>query len=291
MANVYRLYIDETGDHTYGEKVIKQFKILKAGNPIVEFPVDDYPELNKAEKRYLGLVGCIVEKEYYNRTFKPSLEQIKIEIFPSHSEDKIVIFHRKDIINKRGAFGILNDIKIEEKFNKAILNFIENQVYIAIAVVIDKLEHVNKYVRPFQPYHYCLAALLERYCGFLKFKGARGDVMAETRGGVEDTLLKAEYENIYNNGTKYYESDFFQNVLTSKEIKIKRKIDNIAGLQLCDLIAFPSKQEILEELKRIPPQDPKLFGKIICDKIELKYNRRYQNKQVWGYGKVFLGTQ
>lgn len=230
MSNLYRLYIDESGDHTYGKKELRQFRISQGGKIITEFPIDEYPQLKKDDKRYLALVGCIVEKDYYGKIFKPSLEKIKVDLFPSHSEEKPVIFHRKEIINHEGAFGVLQDPAKEAVFNKTILEFISNSHYIVLAVVIDKLEHVSRYIKPFQPYHYCLALLLERYCGFLKFKKAKGDVLAESRGGVEDSLLKEEYLRLYSHGTQQNPASFFQAVLTSKEIKLKKKEHNIAGL-------------------------------------------------------------
>lgn len=94
----------------------------------------------------------------------------------------------------------------------------------------------------------------------------KGDVVAESRGGNEDTKLKNEYRRIYDNGTRYHPKEFFQNTLTSKEIKIKPKIANIGGIQVADLIAFPSKQRILLEEKEITESDisQALFGTKVC---------------------------
>lgn len=39
-----RLYVDESGDHTY-------------------------KEIEKPEKRYLGITGCIISSEYYRTAF------------------------------------------------------------------------------------------------------------------------------------------------------------------------------------------------------------------------------
>ncbi|NGX43166.1 MAG: hypothetical protein K940chlam7_01457 [Chlamydiae bacterium] len=56
--------------------------------------------------------------------------------------------------------------------------------YTVITVCIDKRMHKEKYTEwRFEPYHYCLETLLERYLYFLDSVGQRGDVMAESRGG------------------------------------------------------------------------------------------------------------
>lgn len=262
MERRYRLYIDESGDHTYHQ-------------------IDDPP------KRYLGLLGCIIESEKYRIEFQPILEKLKQEHFP-HSPDEPIILHRKDIINKRGPFWRLRDSKKERVFNNDLFNFFKDQEYTIIAVVIDKKTHIERYQESaFHPYHYCLAAMLERYCGWLHFHNAKGDVLAESRGGTEDRQLKGAYIRTYSDGTQFRGPVFFQSVLTSKEIKLKSKGSNIAGLQLADLLAYPVKQEILLESGKIA-HIKDTFGKEIGRIINPKYNRHFYKGRVCGYGKIFL---
>lgn len=258
----YRLYIDESGDHTYYK-------------------------LEDPAKKYLGLTGIFIETEYYRTTFQPEMERFKQEHFP-HNPDEPVILHREDIINRRGPFWRLRDAERERAFNEEFLQFIDEQDYHIITVVIDKKTHIERYGKAaYHPYHYCLAALLERYCGFLNFYNAQGDVLAESRNGAEDLKLKKAYQKLYREGTKQRDSNFFQRALTSSQIKIKPKSANIAGLQLSDLLAHPSKQEILIEEQRI--NDPGYnFGKQICQCIQAKYNQQVYEGRIWGYGKVFL---
>jgi hypothetical protein len=218
----YRLYIDESGDHRY----------FNLENPA---------------KRYLGLTGTLVETEYYRTTFQPEMERLKQKHFP-HSPDEPVILHREDIINRRGPFWRLRDAEKEQAFNDDFLQFIKERDYRIITVIIDKKTHIERYSEAaYHPYHYCLAVLLERYCGFLNFYNAQGDVLAESRGGTEDHQLKQAYRVIYNAGTQQRDAEFFRRGLTSLEIKLKPKLANVAGLQLSDLLAYPSKQEILIE--------------------------------------------
>lgn len=172
----YRLYIDESGDHTYYE-------------------------LEEPAKRYLGLTGIFIEGEYYRITFQSGMERLKQKHFP-HNPDDPVILHRADIINRRGPFWRLRDSEKEKAFNEDFLQFIEEQDYYVITVVIDKKTHIERHGEAaYHPYHYCLTALLERYCGFLNFYNAQGDVLAESRGGTEDMKLKRAYQKLYTEGT------------------------------------------------------------------------------------------
>jgi hypothetical protein len=260
-GKLFRIYIDESGDHTYHM-------------------------LGEPAKRYLGLTGCIVGAEYYRVRLHGDLEALKQKHFP-HDPDEPVILHRNEIINCRGPFWRLRDAQARTRFNEDILRFLHDQQYRLITVVIDKKSHQERYgPSALHPYHYCLAALLERYCGFLNFYNARGDVMAENRQGAEDRKLQAAYTMLHEAGTQWRGRDFFCNVLTSKKLKLKSKAANIAGLQVADLLAYPSKQEVLVEQARIDRMGT--FGATICAAIAGKYNQHVRDGRVKGYGKVFL---
>jgi len=258
----YRLYIDESGDHTYQD----------VGDPA---------------KRYLGLTGCFIETESYRTCFQPGLEALKQQHFP-HNPDEPIILHRSELVNSSGPFWRLRDPHSRARFNEDLLRFLADQQYWVITVVIDKKSHVERYDKSaYHPYHYCLAALLERYCGFLGRFNAQGDVLAESRGGTEDRSLMAAYRGLWDGGTLFRDAEFFRRVLTSKEMKLKPKSANIAGLQVADLLAYPCRQEILIAEGRI--EDPgDVFGKEVCRCIASKYNRRRADARVRGYGQVFL---
>jgi len=223
---LYRIYVDESGDHTYHS-------------------------LDDAAKRYLGLSGCIIESEYYATTFQPALEVLKRRYF-HHDPDEPIILHRREIIEAKGTFWRLRNADNRQAFDQDLLKFFCEQKYVLITVVIDKKAHLERYGESaFHPYHYCLAALLERYCGFLKLFDATCDVMLENRQKTEDEKLIAAYRMLYDSGTQQRSRDFFQKVLTSCEPKLKPKTANIACLQMADLLAYPSKQEVLMEAGRI----------------------------------------
>jgi len=129
-----------------------------------------------------------------------------------------------------------------------ILALLASWQYAVISVCIDKKQHRETYATwRYDPYHYCMAVLLERYVYFLNRKRARGDVMAESRGGKEDMRLKASYTRLWQQGTDYVDPQQFQEALASRQLIVKPKLNNVSGLQLADLIAHPSRNEILQE--------------------------------------------
>ncbi len=258
----YRLYVDESGDHTY-------------------------QATSEPGKRYLGLAGVVVESDYYRTRFHPELEKLKQYHFP-HSPDEPVILHRKEIVNKGGPFWRLRDTQKEAAFNADLLAFLSAQSYVVIAVVIDKVAHFERYgSSAWHPYHYCLTAMLERYAGILNFHNAEGDVMAESRGATEDRRLAEAYLRLYTGGTYFHGANFFQAAFTTKSVKLKPKQANIAGLQVADLLAHPCKLQVLDDEGLLPEGLPP-FARRVTQAIAGKYNQQVYEGRVRGYGKMLL---
>lgn len=232
--------------------------------------------------RFLSLTGVIIDLDYVLTTIYPEIKQLKNKYF-KHHPDEPIIFHRKEIINMRPPFHVLKDENIKNDFNKDLLCLLGKWDYTVITVCIDKKRHKDTYhVWRYDPYHYCLAMMLERYCLYLERKKEKGDVMAESRGGKADMRLKKSFKNIYEKGTEFIESSRFHNVFTSKELKVKPKINNISGLQLADLIAHPSRNEILLEQSLISELAP------FCKKIVKILQNKYDRNDKIIYGKKFI---
>jgi hypothetical protein len=128
---------------------------------------------------------------------------------------------------------------------------------------------------------------MERYCGWLDFHGASGDIMAESRGGKEDVALKKEYQGIFQNGEGYLTKERVQRTMTSKEIKIKPKEADIAGLQLADLLAHPLTRDVLCVFGKARDRGS-TFAEDIVKTVTPKYNRQIYQNRIEGYGRVLL---
>ncbi len=257
----YRLYIDESGDHTY-------------------------EQVDTVAHRYLALLGVWFELGADYNAFASDLERFKLSLF-GQRPDNPVILHRSDIINRKGAFGILCDEEKRGRFDAGLLEVVSRARFKMICVVLDKQHHKQQYCDPFHPYHYCLAAMLERHSGWLNYKNTMGDVMAESRGKEEDLQLKQAYRRVYESGTTYYSHENHQRALTSKDIKIQPKKANIAGLQLADVLAYPVKQALLVQ-KGLITDPGDVYGKKVYGAVAAKFNRNEWRGQVEGYGFKWL---
>lgn len=174
----YRIYIDEVGN----------------------------PDLESSENpnhRYLSLTGVIIELAQVENVVYPQMEALKVKYFSSHPDDPIIM-HRKEILNAKPPFERLKENDIRSAFDHELLELFKRWEYQVISVCIDKKKHKETYSKwRYDPYHYCLAVILERYVFFLNQHERYGDVMAESRGGKEDRRLKASYEQLWESGTEY----------------------------------------------------------------------------------------
>jgi pantoate kinase len=112
---------------------------------------------------------------------------------------------------------------------------------------------------------------------------SQGDVMAESRGGKEDMRLKSSFARLCIDGTDYVSPEQFQEALTSKQLKVKPKANNISGLQLADLVAHPSRNEILKEQGFLE----KKFGLFAQEVIRI-LQKKYDQHGGRMFGKKFL---
>lgn len=254
----YRIYIDEVGN-------------------------SDLSSSENPNHRFLSLTGVILDLEYMSDVVFPDLENLKKKFFGSNPDDPIIL-HRKELLNAKPPFEALKNHGVRARFDQELLGFLRTWKYSVITVCLDKLKHRENYSTwRYHPYHYCLAVLLERYVFFLNRNKGKGDVLAESRGGKEDRTLKDSFSRLYRNGTDFVGPEQFQNSLTSKQLKVKLKANNIAGLQLADLIAHPSRNEILHEQNLLNRELPP-FGKKIIEILKGKYDRRGTDI----FGKKFL---
>lgn len=236
-------------------------------------------------EQYLGLTGVIIQLGYEQGDFTDKLNALKTAVFGRCD----FCLHRREIINRKpDPFTILRDEQKREEFDLSVLELIEHAKYRVFTVVIDKREHRAKYaVWQFQPYHYCMTVMLERYVQWLHRLNATGDVMAESRGKKENKQLAMSYRRIYARGTDHVPANMFQIRLTSNEIKLRQKSANISGLQLADLIANPACRDLI---CRATKQEMKAaFGRRVVEILyRKKYLRSIYDGHVSGWGVKWL---
>jgi hypothetical protein len=256
----YRLYIDESGDHVFRD---------------VESPAH----------RFLCLLGCWFKNADY-LPFHEGLEKLKTQ-FLHHHPDEPVVLHREDLLHKRKAFSLLRDQAVHAAWNSQLLELVAQAHFTVVAVVIDKQALRREYGEAAaHPYHLGLGFMLQRYAGFLNHSSRVGDVMAEARGGREDRLLKESYSHVYDRGAWMVAASAFQSAFTTRELKLRTKQANIAGLQLADILGHPLKQWVLASRGHVTmPQSP--FVDALLDAVKPKLNKHLYNGRFEGYGTVF----
>jgi hypothetical protein len=91
--------------------------------------------------------------------------------------------------------------------------------------------------------------------------------------------LKKSFVRLWEQGTQFVEPRQFQERFSSKQLKVKTKANNIAGLQVCDLLAHSSRHEILWE-NGLTDRPPAAFAAKIIRILQGKYDQR--EGKTWG---------
>ena len=236
----YRMYVDESGDD-----------------------VMDPSKWRNPDARYLGLTGVVIASETYRTRTHPEFEALKQEFFPHNPYEPLVLVRQK-IVQKRDEFRILEDREIADRWEEAILRILESHISQVITVVLDKSEYLQRgLVNSQRPYGYCVSVLTDLYGQWLNNIGGTGDVMAESRGKKEDQEVKDDFHRYMRGDTNPREGILTHGgtqearlPISSNHIKLNLKLRNIAGLQLADLLAYPSRKGFLVENERVPGDSP-----------------------------------
>lgn len=240
--------------------------------------------------RYLTLCGVVTTVAYHDTRFQPELDHLKADMF-GHTPARPVILHRRDVMKRQGPFAVLHDAARRSEFDQRLFALLETLPYQVITVVIDKRLHLQQYnVWRFDPYHYCMHCLLERYVRWLDDHGPDfvGDVVAEARNKNPDKKLKASFARAYSRGTDQVNAGVFQARITSSELKLSPKSENLAGLQIADALAHPLYRAMRQDRDGV--QRPQDFGSRIASMVEARKYRRspYNRANIDGYGRKWL---
>lgn len=245
--NRYSFFLDEAGDHG------------------LSFVDPNFP---------LFLLAGSLFEEAESKRLEKEINNFKKEFLGTTE----VILHSRDIRKCEGAFQILFDLKIKERFYNKLNNIIAKADFSIIGAGVSKEEHIKKYGKGARdPYAISLGFVMERliFCLDTKSPLATVDIKIEKRGKREDKQLLDQYNSILDRGTYYVDSQRLRNKINSFESFFKR--DNITGLQIADLCAYPLARHILN------PKEPYVSFQIIEKKLYCNRDGKYE-----GYGlKIF----
>jgi len=238
--------------------------------------------LNDDNFRYLSLTGMIMKVNHARDYLVPAFDRIKADVL-NQDPDAPICFHRVDIRNCRGPFESLSNANTREEFDRRILQVMSDADFRVITALIDKQWMTTQtHWEQTHPYHFLMEIIVEKYAHFLRRMNSVGDIMPEARGNDQDGALQREFYRYRLMGTRFADHSLTRTRIPSSNLKFRTKKNNIAGLQLCDLIAHPSHFTIRQNLRH-----PVHLGQF-CEKvseilIRQKYDRSYYG-DVRGYG-------
>lgn len=238
------LFLDESGDHS----------------------------LSKIDPQYpmFVLAGCVFEMGYYEDIVVPEIKAFKNDFLGS---DKIIL-HTEDITHNKNGFERVMEAEFRSNFYQKINAVLSKLEYKILACAIKKDEHFKRYgLAAIDPYMLSLDCIVERLVFELEEINQTGIIIAESRNSILDNELELAFLNLKVQGTSYLSASKVKKRVILLSIKDKK--ENIAGLQIADLIASPIGRSILAKKNQI---DYKM--------IEAKY--RNKGGKFLGYGLVVL---
>lgn len=113
-----------------------------------------------------------------------------------------------------------------------------------VACAIHKNNHLARYgVAALDPYLLSLDVLVERFCFDVGRVASGGVIVAERRDATLDRQLDLAWLNLKIQGTRYLQAhDVEQRILG---LNLRAKADNLAGLQLADLVVTPIGRHVI----------------------------------------------
>ncbi|PTQ99839.1 uncharacterized protein DUF3800 [Mucilaginibacter yixingensis] len=218
--------------------------------------------VNSHNDNFLAICGVLTSVTAY-RKIDNDLKDLKREFCDTTD----IVLHSRDIRNQTKDFIFLKDSFINKKFLTALSNIIENGQYRIICPVIDKGEVIN---RPQEEwgniYHLAVTFLLERVLYILQQFGKidkQLTIVIESRNPKEDKKLRKHIEGTINYGTTYIKSKDF--LALNIKVFFNKKKDNINGLQLADLFAYPILRHV------IYPNQKNFAYDLILEKIHKRH--------------------
>lgn len=199
------LFLDESGDNN-----------LKAIDP-------DYP--------IFVLGGVIVGREYAFCQLTDALNEFKQHFFGRTD----LVLHTADITRNRNGFEDLRIPDVRSKFYDRLNSLMQELQYEVVACVILKNDYLERYgVDAIDPYRLGLRVMTELLLDVVGLQPEGGTIVAERRGEALDQDVRETWEMLKERGSLYAEAEAIRNSIQALDLRGKQ--ENIAGLQLADLV-------------------------------------------------------
>lgn len=213
----YILYLDECGDQN-----------LTNVNP--QFPV-------------FTLCGIVVSEEQ-DKMLNEQINALKEDIW--HNTN--IILHSRDIRKCQNGFEVLFDLEVKKRFLEGVNKILGSDVYVIVCCAIMKEQYIRQYGRLGDVYGLSLSYIMERTVFYLDSVRKEGDnielrTVIERRGKKEDKALLAYYNEVLDRGTYWVDAVRMKRYF--KRFDMLWKAENVVGLQVADLVAYPITRHVL----------------------------------------------
>lgn len=208
------LFLDESGDHSL-QVIDNQYPLFVLG-------------------------GVIADVGYAKGEMTERLSDFKRKLLGTDQ----LILHTADMVRNRNGFEALAHPEFRGRFYAGLNSLLAELQYQIVACVIRKDVHLQRYGDLARdPYHFALEVLVERLCYEVGDNPRAGMIVAERRNRFLDRQLRLAWLTLKAGGTR-----FVQAVQVARRIRgmvIRGKEDNIAGLQVADLVVTPIGRAVL----------------------------------------------
>jgi len=239
------LFLDESGDHNL-TMIDPQYPMFVLG-------------------------GIIVDREYAEGEMTRRVAAFKREWF--NRED--LILHTSDIHRNRNGFERVKEPAFRKEFLDALNMLMRDLEYTVVACAIHKEKHLASYgAAALDPYLLSLDVLVERFCMEIGNVSGGGVIVAEKRGATLDHELELAFMNLKIQGTRYMKAAQIEKRILG--LNLRAKSQNLADLQLADLVVSPIGRKVL--------------GKPVREDYRIVESKMRKNRdgEVAGYGLVVL---
>ena len=239
------LFLDESGDHN--------LTVIDSNYPV------------------FVLGGVIVDKDYAEGPLAEAFDQFKHELFGNTD----IVLHTVDINRNRKSLEALKNPQFRKSFYEKLNSLARELDYKVVACAIRKNDHFRHYgAAAIDLYRISLHKLSELFCDEIGEVRNGGMIVAESRNTSLDEDLKYTWSSLRRPGAGYSSTAMIRDRISSLTLCAKK--ENIAGLQLADLVVSPIGRHILGK-------PDKADWHIVEQKL-----RRGPGGEVEGYGLVSL---
>ena len=215
MADNYVLYLDECGDQN-----------LSSFDP--QFPI-------------FTLCGVVVSEEQ-DKLLADRINSLKMDIWNNTN----IILHSRDIRKCQNGFEVLFDLEVKKRFIESVNDILGDDIYIIICCAILKEPYIRQYGKLNDVYGLSLSYIMERVVFYLDSVGKDNielRTVIERRGKKEDKSLLNYYNQLLDRGTYWVNGERMRRYF--KRFDMRWKSENIVGLQVADLVAYPITRHVL----------------------------------------------